>query len=131
MCKARGLLFRIQELDVEIGSTAVELDSRRCVVRRRESAIANLFADAMRAATGADVALTNGGGIRADKGYPPGTRKPPSRLRPAGTARQCLCAKANPARQAAISTTSAGEIALIRSIDPLTGISQSPILTLA
>ena len=62
-----------QELDVEIGATAVELDSRRSVVRSRESAIANLFADAMRAATGADVALTNGGGIRADKVYPPGT----------------------------------------------------------
>ena len=62
-----------QELDVEIGSTSVELDSRRSVVRSRESAFANLFADAMRAATGADVALTNGGGIRADKVYPPGT----------------------------------------------------------
>ena len=62
-----------QELDVEIGSTAVELDSRRGVVRSRESGIANLVADAMRSATGADVALTNGGGIRADKVYPPGT----------------------------------------------------------
>ena len=62
-----------RELDVEIGSTTVELDSRRSVVRSRESGIANLFADAMRAATGADVALTNGGGIRADKVYPPGT----------------------------------------------------------
>ena len=62
-----------QELDVEVGTTAVELDSRRSVVRSRESGIANLIADAMRAATGADVALTNGGGIRADKVYPPGT----------------------------------------------------------
>ena len=62
-----------QELDVEIGSTAVELDSRRSVVRSRESAFANLVADAMRSATGAEVALTNGGGIRADKIYPPGT----------------------------------------------------------
>ena len=62
-----------RELDVEIGSTAVELDSRRNVVRSRESAIANLIADAMRAATGADAALTNGGGIRADRVYPPGT----------------------------------------------------------
>ena len=61
------------ELDVEIGSTAVELDSRRSVVRSRETGIANLIADAMRAATGADVALTNGGGIRADRIYPPGT----------------------------------------------------------
>ena len=62
-----------RELDVEIGTTAVELDSRRGVVRSRESAFANLIADAMRAATGADVGLTNGGGIRADKVYPPGT----------------------------------------------------------
>ena len=62
-----------QELDVEIGSTAVELDSRRSVVRSRETGFANLIADAMRVATGADVALTNGGGIRADRIYPPGT----------------------------------------------------------
>ena len=62
-----------QALDVEIGSTAVELDSRRSVVRSGESAIANLVADAMRAATDADVALTNGGGIRADRVYPSGT----------------------------------------------------------
>ena len=60
-------------LDVQIGTTAVELDSRRSTVRRRESAIANLIADVMRAATGADVALINGGGIRAGKVYPPGT----------------------------------------------------------
>ena len=37
-----------RELNVEIGSTAVELDSRRRVVRSRESGIANLFADVMR-----------------------------------------------------------------------------------
>ena len=61
------------ELDVEIGTTIVELDSRRGVVRGGEAAIANLIADAMRAATGSDVALTNGGGIRGDKVYPPGT----------------------------------------------------------
>ena len=59
-------------LNVEIGSTAVELDSRRGVVRGRESGIANLIADVMRATTGAEVALANGGGIRADKVYPPG-----------------------------------------------------------
>ena len=62
-----------QQLDIEIGTTSVELDSRRSVVRSRESGIANLFADAMRTATGADVALTNGGGIRADRTYPPGS----------------------------------------------------------
>ena len=42
-------------------------------MRSRETGIANLIADAMRAATGADVAMTNGGGIRADKVYPPGS----------------------------------------------------------
>lgn len=63
----------VEELDVEIGTTATELDSRRATIRGKEAAIGNLIADAMRAATGADVALTNGGGIRANKLYPPGT----------------------------------------------------------
>ncbi len=62
-----------EELDVEIGTTATELDSRRATIRSKEAAIGNLIVDAMRAATGADVALTNGGGIRANKIYPPGT----------------------------------------------------------
>ena len=63
-----------RELDVEIGTTDTELDSRRAMVRTRETAIGNLVTDAMRHAMGADVALTNGSGIRADKVYPPGTR---------------------------------------------------------
>ena len=58
-----------KELDIKIGATTVELDSRRAVVRTGEAAIGNLIADAMRAATGADIALTNGGGIRGDKVY--------------------------------------------------------------
>ncbi len=61
------------ELEVEIGVTETELDSRRATVRGGEAAIGNLIADAMRAATGADVALTNGGGIRANRIYEPGT----------------------------------------------------------
>ena len=63
-----------RELDVEIGSTATGIDSRRATVRSREAAIGNLVADAMRMATGADIALTNGGGIRANRQYAPGTR---------------------------------------------------------
>ena len=62
-----------EELDVEIGTTATELDSRRETIRGKEAAIANLIADAMQAATGADIALTNGGGIRANRIYEPGT----------------------------------------------------------
>lgn len=62
-----------EELDVVIGKTATELDSRRPTVRGGEAAIGNLIADAMRAAVDADIGLTNGGGIRADRIYQPGT----------------------------------------------------------
>jgi 2',3'-cyclic-nucleotide 2'-phosphodiesterase (5'-nucleotidase family) len=63
-----------KELGVEIGVTETPLDSRRATVRSQEAAIGNLIADAIRAATGSDVAITNGGGIRADKQYPAGTK---------------------------------------------------------
>jgi 2',3'-cyclic-nucleotide 2'-phosphodiesterase (5'-nucleotidase family) len=63
-----------REMDVAIGTTAVELDSRNATVRTREAAIGNLLADAMRAAVKADVAITNGGGIRAGRVYPPGSK---------------------------------------------------------
>lgn len=62
-----------KELDVVIGTTATELDSRRATVRTGEAAIGNLIADAMRETVGADLALMNGGGIRADKLYASGT----------------------------------------------------------
>src|SRR5690606_27381855 len=58
------------DLGVVIGKTAVELDSRRASVRGMETTMGNLIADALRAAVGADVAVTNGGGIRGDKTYP-------------------------------------------------------------
>ncbi|MCG8445563.1 MAG: 5'-nucleotidase C-terminal domain-containing protein, partial [Hyphomicrobiales bacterium] len=61
------------ELDQEIGRLTTPMTSRNAVVRARESAIGNLIADAMRWATGADVALTNGGGIRANRDYEAGT----------------------------------------------------------
>ena len=61
------------QLNVKIGSTEGPLDSRRNVVRAQESAMGDLIADAMLAANGADLAITNGGGIRADKEYPAGS----------------------------------------------------------
>jgi len=61
------------ELSQAIGTTAVELDSRRAAVRGAEAAIGNLLADAMRDATGADAVIINGGGIRGDTVYPAGT----------------------------------------------------------
>lgn len=63
-----------RELDVTIATTAVELDSRTASVRSQETAMGDLIADAIRARTGADCAITNGGGIRANKLYPAGAR---------------------------------------------------------
>lgn len=65
--------FLSAELDIEIGATPVLLDTRRTTVRAAESAFGNLTADAMRVETGADIAITNGGGIRGDRQYEPGT----------------------------------------------------------
>jgi 5'-nucleotidase / UDP-sugar diphosphatase len=62
-----------KELDSPIAATAVALDSRTGTVRTREAAIGDLVADAMRASTHADAAVTNGGGIRGGKIYPPGS----------------------------------------------------------
>ncbi len=48
-----------------IGKTSVLLDGERENVRTKETNLGNLSADALLAFTGADVAITNGGGIRA------------------------------------------------------------------
>jgi 2',3'-cyclic-nucleotide 2'-phosphodiesterase (5'-nucleotidase family) len=58
-----------EQLNVVVGKTDGALDSRRNVVRTQESAMGNLIADALREATKADIAITNGGGIRGDKQY--------------------------------------------------------------
>ena len=47
-----------------IGTTSVYLDGEREHVRTTETNLGNLAADALRWATGADIAFTNGGGIR-------------------------------------------------------------------
>lgn len=61
-----------KELDITLGKSTTPLDSRRASVRGGETAIGNLVADAMRKGVDADVALTNGGGIRGDKTYAAG-----------------------------------------------------------
>ncbi len=61
-----------RHLDTPIGTTAVELDSRNTTVRSRETAIGALIADAMRWSAQTETAITNGGGIRGGKVYPPG-----------------------------------------------------------
>ena len=62
-----------KELGVVIGRTEVELDTRRASVRTMESNFGSLVAEAMRQGVGADVGLANGGGIRGDRTYAPGT----------------------------------------------------------
>jgi 2',3'-cyclic-nucleotide 2'-phosphodiesterase (5'-nucleotidase family) len=57
----------------EIGVTTTALDANRNTVRGRESTAGNLLADAMRDWGQTDVALTNGGGIRGERLFGPGT----------------------------------------------------------
>lgn len=63
-----------KDLDQIIGVTQTELDARKSSVRSEETAIGDFIADAMRAKTGADMALINGGGIRSDTVVAPGTK---------------------------------------------------------
>ncbi|BAS28766.1 bifunctional metallophosphatase/5'-nucleotidase [Limnochorda pilosa] len=60
-----------------VGETRVALDARNSEVRQKEAVLGNLVADALRRFTGADVGLTNGGGIRTNAVFEPGpiTRK--------------------------------------------------------
>jgi 5'-nucleotidase / UDP-sugar diphosphatase len=62
-----------KELDVAVGKTDVPLDSRRNMVRTQETSMGDLMADALKAATGADATIINGGGLRADKEYAAGS----------------------------------------------------------
>jgi len=62
-----------QELGQPLGQTQTELDSQSGAVRTQETSMGNLITDALRLALQADVALTNGGGIRGNRLYPAGT----------------------------------------------------------
>jgi 5'-nucleotidase/UDP-sugar diphosphatase len=54
-----------EELEQVVAVSKVPLDGQREHVRNQETNLGNLVADAMRAISGAEVALTNAGGIRA------------------------------------------------------------------
>lgn len=62
-----------RELDVPIGLTRGPLDSRIASVRAEEASFGDLVADAVRAGTGAEIGLMNGGGIRGNRLYAAGT----------------------------------------------------------
>jgi 5'-nucleotidase len=60
------------ELDEPVGRTSSPLDAVAENVRSREVALGNLFADAMRRSTGAEIAILNSGSIRSNRVFPPG-----------------------------------------------------------
>ncbi|MFN0124322.1 MAG: bifunctional metallophosphatase/5'-nucleotidase [Blastocatellia bacterium] len=60
------------ELDKAVGRAGVELEARSSVTRSRETNMANFIADAYRRACNADVAMVNGGAIRANAVFPAG-----------------------------------------------------------
>lgn len=67
---AEALIKSIQDankpyLEAIVGKTKTDLVGERAVVRTGESNLGQLLTDAMLKETGADVAITNGGGIRA------------------------------------------------------------------
>jgi 5'-nucleotidase len=61
------------ELDLPVGRTTVELDARQQTNRSRETNLGSFIADAYRKYTGAEVAILNGGSIRSNTTYGPGT----------------------------------------------------------
>jgi 5'-nucleotidase len=62
----------LKQLAVQVGATSVELDALSFSSRTKETNVGNFIADSYRATTNADVALVNGGSIRADLMYNPG-----------------------------------------------------------
>jgi 5'-nucleotidase len=62
----------LKSLEQPVGRTEVELDIQSASVRTQETNMGDFIADAFRQATGADVALVNGGSVRADTIIEPG-----------------------------------------------------------
>ena len=63
---------KLKEMSARVGTTLVALDARSAANRTVETNISDFVADAFRQATRADVALLNGGSIRADTIITPG-----------------------------------------------------------
>ncbi|KIL99257.1 5'-nucleotidase [Paramagnetospirillum magnetotacticum MS-1] len=62
-----------EALDAPLATLATPMDSRTTTVRGEEAAMGNLVADALRAHFDADMALINGGGLRGNRQYQPGS----------------------------------------------------------
>jgi 5'-nucleotidase len=64
-----------QELDKPVGDTKLELNAIQLDNEKQETNLGDFIADAFRQATGADVAIINGGSIRSNQMYPAGELK--------------------------------------------------------
>ena len=62
-----------EALSEEIAVLGADVDTRRASVRTMETNFGNAATDAMMMVTGADIGMTNGGGIRGDKVYDAGS----------------------------------------------------------
>ncbi len=63
----------LEKLAVPVGRTAVVLDAGSASNRTQETNVGNFIADAFRASTDSDIGFLNGGSIRADLTYNPGS----------------------------------------------------------
>jgi 5'-nucleotidase len=70
VAKYKDLLEKLAE---PVGRTAVVLDAGSVSNRTQETNVGNFIADAFRQSTGSDIGFLNGGSIRADNSYNPGT----------------------------------------------------------
>ena len=85
------------ELEAVVATSRVPLDAESLHIRAGETNLGDLFADALRAEAGSDVALLNAGSIRGDRVYPPGplTRRTLIAMHPFGN---IVCKVAVPGR---------------------------------
>ncbi|WP_169569833.1 bifunctional metallophosphatase/5'-nucleotidase [Sneathiella limimaris] len=61
------------KLEIPVGPTEIDLDTRRTTVRTKSTDFGVLIAHAMKEEVDADIGFTNGGGIRGDREYAAGT----------------------------------------------------------
>lgn len=85
------------ELEQVVATSRVPLEAVSLRLRASETNLGDLFADAMRASAGADVAIMNSGSIRGDRVYPAGpiTRRTVIAMHPFGNV---ICKVAVPGR---------------------------------
>jgi 5'-nucleotidase/UDP-sugar diphosphatase len=76
------------ELDAVVATSTIDLDAEELRLRAGETNLGDLFADAIRASVGADVAIMNSGSIRGDRTYEAGpiTRRTLIAMHPFGNA---------------------------------------------